>query len=388
MIIQNNNYLIIAVILSSSVIIGLSLVLPIHLANSQTILEDKDKDLSLTELFDKTKESVVQITRTIPSTDPYQINRENQTALGSGFVYNNDGYIITNNHVIENAETVDVTFLNGSRYTANVTGADPFSDLAVIKINENISRPIILPSPLELANSSNQRVGDQVVAIGNPFGLEDSMTTGIISAMGRLISVEEKGFSIPNSIQTDALINPGNSGGPLLNMKGKVIGVNTAGIFPGNIGLSVPSNTVARIVPELIEKGNYSHPWLGITGGTLTADIAKRENVNGTITGVIIDTIVRNSSADLAGLNGSIVNQYGQKKGGDIIVAANGKNIVKLEDLISYLEINKSVGENVTLSILRDGEFLQKEVKLKEKPSPIQEKTTTKTNNNNQTKMD
>jgi S1-C subfamily serine protease len=376
--IQNKFYLIILIIISSTVLV-LSSGLSLQIVYSQSILEEKD--LSLTEIFDKTKESVVQITRTIPSVVPYQINKENQTSLGSGFVYNNDGYIITNNHVIENAETVDVTFLNGSRYTANITGADPFSDLAVIKINENISRPIILPASLELANSSNQRVGDQVVAIGNPFGLEGSMTTGIISAVGRLISVEEKGFSIPNSIQTDALINPGNSGGPLLNMKGEVIGVNTAGIFPGNIGLSVPSNTVDRIVPALIEKGNYSHPWLGITSSTLTADIAKREKVNGTITGVIIDTVIRNSSADLAGLNGSIVNQYGQKKGGDIILAANGKNIVKLEDLISYLEINKSVGESVTLSILRDGDFLQKEVKLKEKPSPIQT-----TINNNQTK--
>ncbi len=382
--IQNNNYLIIAVILSSSVIVGFSWILPIQLVNSQNTFEEKD--LSLNDLFDKTKESVVQITRTIPSTDPYQINRENQSALGTGFVYNNDGYIVTNNHVIENAKTVDVTFLNGSRYTANVTGTDPFSDLAVIRINDNVSRPIIFPSSLELANSSKQQVGDQVVAIGNPFGLEGSMTIGIISAMDRLISVDERGFSIPNAIQTDALINPGNSGGPLLNMKGKVIGVNTAGIFPGNIGLSVPSNTVARIVPELIEKGNYSHPWLGITGGTLTADIAKRENVNGTITGVIIDTIVRDSPADLAGLNGSIVNQYGQKEGGDIIVAANGKNIVKLEDLVSYLEINKKVGENVTLSILRDDKFLQKEVKLEEKPSPMQNTTTNNNNNNNQTK--
>jgi S1-C subfamily serine protease len=367
--------------LSSSVIVGLSWVLPIQLVNSQTTFEDKD--LSLNELFGKTKESVVQITRTIPSTDPYPINRENQSALGTGFVYNNDGYIVTNNHVIENAKTVDVTFLNGSRYTANVTGTDPFSDLAVIRINDNVSRPIIFPSSLELANSSKQQVGDQVVAIGNPFGLEGSMTIGIISAMDRLISVDERGFSIPNAIQTDALINPGNSGGPLLNMKGKVVGVNTAGIFPGNIGLSVPSNTVARIVPVLIEKGNYSHPWLGITGSTLTSDIAKRENVNRTITGVIIDTIVRDSPADIAGLNGSIVNEYGQKEGGDIILAANGKNIVKLEDLVSYLEINEKVGENVTLSILRDDKFLQKEVKLEEKPSPMQ---TTTDNNNNQTR--
>ncbi len=358
------------------------------IANAQTLDEasnnsSNNKSLSLNDLFELVENSIVQVTKTMPPANPYGPDKENSTSLGSGFIYNDKGYIVTNNHVVENAKVVDITFINGDRYTANITGTDPFSDLAVIKINENTTG---LPKPLVVGNSSALRVGDQVVAIGNPFGLDSSMTTGIVSQIGRLLSIDERGFSIPNAIQTDALINPGNSGGPLLNMKGKVIGVNTAGIFPGNIGLSVPSNTVARIVPELIEKGNYSHPWLGITGGTLTADIAKRENVNGTITGVIINTIVRDSPADLAGLNGSIVNQYGQKEGGDIIIAINGKNIVKLEDLLSYLETDTSVGENITLSILRDGKFLQKEVKLEDKPSPMQNTTKITNNKNNNTK--
>jgi S1-C subfamily serine protease len=332
-------------------------------AQSSNIIE-KD-DLTLNDLFDLVENSVVQITKTIPSVDPFGPNKENSTSLGSGFIYSKDGHIVTNNHVVEHAKFVDVTFINGDRYTANVTGTDVFSDLAVIKINENVTE---LPLVLILGNSSQLKVGDQVVAIGNPFGLEGSMTTGIVSQIGRLLSVDDKGFSIPNAIQTDASINPGNSGGPLLDMKGQVIGVNTAGIFPGGIGLAVPSNTVARIIPVLIEHGNYTHPWLGITGTTLTSDLAKREHLDRSQKGVILDTIVKASPADLAGLNGSMVNQYGEKRGGDLITAIDGKPILKIEDLISYLEINKAVNENATLSIYRDGEILEKEIMLKSRP--------------------
>jgi S1-C subfamily serine protease len=194
------------------------------------------------------------------------------------------------------------------------------------------------------------------------------MTTGIVSQIGRLLSIDERGFSIPNAIQTDALINPGNSGGPLLNMKGEVIGVNTAGIFPGGIGLAVPSDTILRIIPVLMQEKNYTHPWLGVTGNTLTADIAKREKVDRTQKGVIIDTIVKSSPADLAGLNGSNINQYGEKRGGDIITAVDDKKIIKMEDLISYLELNKAVNDNATLSVYRDGEIIDKQVTLKSRP--------------------
>ena len=258
---------------------------------------DDDKSLSLNDLFELVENSIVQVTKTMPPANPLGPDKENTTSLGSGFIYNDKGYIVTNNHVVENVEVVDVTLINGDRYTANITGTDAFSDLAVIKINENTTD---IPKPLVVGNSSELRVGDQVVAVGNPFGLESSMTTGIVSQIGRLLSIDERGFSIPNAIQTDALINPGNSGGPLLNMKGEVIGVNTAGIFPGGIGLAVPSDTILRIIPVLMQEKNYTHPWLGVTGNTLTADIAKREKVDRTQKGVIIDTIVKSSPADFS----------------------------------------------------------------------------------------
>ena len=340
------------------------------IANAQNLDEasnsSNNKSLSLNDLFELVENSIVQVTKTMPPANPYGPDKENTTSLGSGFIYNDKGYIVTNNHVVENAKAVDITFINGDRYTANITGTDPFSDLAVIKINENTTG---LPKPLVVGNSSALRVGDQVVvAIGNPFGLDSSMTTGIVSQIGRLLSIDERGFSIPNAIQTDALINPGNSGGPLLNMKGEVIGVNTAGIFPGGIGLAVPSNTVLRIIPVLMEEKNYTHPWLGVTGNTLTADLAKREKVDRTLKGVIIDNLVRSSPADLAGLNGSNINQYGEKRGGDIVTAVDGKQILKMEDLISYLELNKAVNENATLSVYRDGEIIDKQVTLKSRP--------------------
>jgi len=367
----NSTIVLMLVFLASGTFIG-------GVANAQNLNEtsnnnNNNNDLTLNDLFELVENSIVQVTKTMPPANPFGPDKENTTSLGSGFIYNNKSYIVTNNHVVENAKVVDVTFINGDRYTANVTGTDPFSDLAVIKINENTTT---IPKPLVVGNSSELKVGDQVVAIGNPFGLDSSMTTGIVSQIGRLLSIDERGFSIPNAIQTDALINPGNSGGPLLNMKGEVIGVNTAGIFPGGIGLAVPSNTVLRIIPILMEEKNYTHPWLGVTGNTLTADIAKREKLDRTQKGVIIDTIVRDSPADLAGLNGSSVNQFGEKRGGDLITALDGKPIIKMEDLISYLELNKAVNDNATLSIFRDGESIDKEITLKSRPeTPITNQT-------------
>ena len=365
---NNSTIVLMLIFLASGTFFGIAY------AQNLTETSTTSKNLSLTELYDFVIKSVVQVTKTTPPTDPLGPNKENQTSLGTGFIYNDTGYIVTNNHVVENAPLLDITFINGDRYTANITGTDPFSDLAVIKINENITEDFL--KPLVIGNSSKLKIGDPVVAIGHPFGLESSMTTGIVSQIGRLLSIDEKGFSIPNAIQTDALINPGNSGGPLLNMKGEVIGVNTAGIFPGNIGLAVPSDTVLRIIPVLIEGKNYTHPWLGVTGTTLTADLAKREKVDRSQKGVLIDNIVKDSPADLAGLNGSTVNQYGEKRGGDLITAVDGKQIIKMEDLISYLELNKSVNENATLSIYRDGEILDKQITLKSRPTaPITNQT-------------
>jgi S1-C subfamily serine protease len=328
--------------------------------------------LSIYDIFNKVEDSVVQITTSVPpSTIPNpDRQQENRTALGSGFVYDNNGHIVTNNHVVANARIVDITFIDGNRYTANVTGRDVYSDLAVLKIVENFTQAELAP-PLTLGNSSELKIGDQVVAIGNPFGLEGSITTGIVSQTGRLLPLEETGFSVPNAIQTDALINPGNSGGPLLNMKAEIIGVNTAGIFPGNIGFAVPSNAVKRIVPILIETGNYTHPWLGMTGGPVTSDIAQREGLERNFKGIIVDTIVKNSPADKAGINGSITNQYGERLGGDIITAVDGNPVVRMEDLISYFETEKSVNQNMTLTVYKNGNTIDKQITIGQRPSPV-----------------
>ena len=336
--------------------------------------EKGGNSLSLNSIFKQVENSVVQITRKVPppsSISPPSPESENATALGSGFVYDNKGHIITNNHVVGNAKIVDVTLVDGNRYTANVIGTDIFNDIAVIEIVENLTQQSPLPpKPLMIGNSSELEVGEQVIAIGNPFGLVGIMTTGIVSQTGQTIEDPESGLSIPNAIQTDALINPGNSGGPLLNMNGQVIGMNTAG-FSG-IGLAIPSNAITRIVPALIEKGNYTHPWLGLTVATLTSDLA--ESVGGlerNFKGVLVDSIVRNGPADKAGVNGSITDQYGEKHGGDIITAVDGHNVIRTEDLVSYLEEHKKVGDKITLTIYRNGQFIDLETILQERPSPL-----------------
>jgi S1-C subfamily serine protease len=343
-------------------------------SHSSTFAQEQQQEqlLSLNEIFSQVENSIVQITISVPPANILSPERqENRTSLGSGFLYDNrEGYIVTNNHVVGNASIVDITFIDGSRYTANVTGRDFYSDLAVLKIIENFTEAE-LPPPLVLGNSSELKVGDQVVAIGNPFGLEGSMTTGIVSKTDSLLPLQGVGFSVPNAIQTDTLINPGNSGGPLLNLKAQVIGVNTAGIFPGNIGFAVPSNAVSRIVPILIETGNYTHPWLGMTGATLTSDIAKREGLERNFKGIIVDTIVKDSPADKAGINGSITDQYGEKLGGDIITAVDGKPVIRMEDLISYFETQKSVGDNMTLTVYKDGKIIDKEMTIGQRPSQL-----------------
>lgn len=333
--------------------------------------QQQSQPLSIYDIFNKTENAVVQITTsTPPSTVPNpDRQQENMTALGSGFVYDNNGHIVTNNHVVANAKIVDITFIDGKRFTANVTGSDVYSDLAVLKIVENYTQDE-LPPPLTLGNSSDLKVGDQVVAIGNPFGLEGSITTGIVSQTGRLLPLEETGFSVPNAIQTDALINPGNSGGPLLNMEAEVIGINTAGIFPGSIGFAVPSNAVKRIVPVLIDTGNYTHPWLGMTGGPVTSDVAQREGLDRNFKGIIVDTIVKDSPADKAGINGSMTNQYGERLGGDIITAVDGNPVIRMEDLVSYLETEKSVGQNMTLTVYKDGKTIEKMITIGQRPHP------------------
>ena len=322
------------------------------------------RNLTLVELFKKTEQGVVKIETNVADVDE-------RKPVGSGFVYDILGHTITNAHVIENATKVTVTFLDGNQYNAEIIGADKFTDIAVIKVNE---KPRLL-HPLDIGDSSDLLVGEQVAAIGNPFGLSGSMTSGIVSQLGRLMYSPDPGFSIPDVIQTDAAINPGNSGGPLLNMKGEVIGINTAirsstGEFTG-VGFAVPSNTIKKIVPSLIEEGKYHHPWMGITGIDIDPDLAKiRELVNAK--GFLVVTVIDGHPADDAGLQGvsKTVEIDGKEYpiDGDIIVSVDGKEVRKINDLLVHLQREKSVGDEMILGVLRDGDLMHLTLTLAERP--------------------
>jgi len=331
---------------------------------AQTEDEKKSMLVSISKIFKDVQGSVVQITRENQEASP---DDENVTSLGSGFVFDKEGRIITNHHVVKDSKNVDVTFINGNRYVATIIGNDPFNDIAVIKITQNISEQL---RPLILGNSSAVEVGDQVIAIGNPYGLAGSMSLGIVSQKGRLISTEGSQFSIPSVIQTDALINPGNSGGPLLNTNEEVIGMNTAGILSDSggfsgIGLAVPSDTISRIVPILISKGNYTHAWLGVSASTLTSKLTENfENLSRDFKGIYVDSIIKDGPADNAGLLGSITDQYGDKHGNDIITAVDNNNVTYMEDLVSYIDENKQPGEKLILTVFRNQSYLDTPVLL------------------------
>ena len=274
-------------------------------------------------------------------------------------MFDTNGHIITNAHVVENADEINVTFLDGRTYKAKIIGTDPFTDLAVIKVE---AIPSLL-QPLPLGDSSKLKVGMEVVAIGNPFGLSGSMTSGIVSQLGRLLPSQDTGFSIPDVIQTDAAINPGNSGGPLLNLKAEVIGINTAiqsatGEFTG-VGFAIPSKTISKIVPDLIDNGEHLHPWVGISGRDIDPNLAEILNLPDA-RGFLVITIVEGSPADTAGLRGtSETKQVDGKEypvGGDIILSVDGKTVRKIDDILIHLQREKRVGDEMLLEILRDGE--------------------------------
>lgn len=337
------------------------------LLNAQTIV--------LNQIFNNVKNSVVQITSKVNTIVPNIIINGNplqsqSTRLGSGFVLDAEkGIIITNNHVIAGSRTVDVTFADGNTYSSRVIGADAFSDLAVLQISDNFSKEHLVS--LQLANSSQLKVGQQIVAIGNPFGLSNTMTYGIISQVGRLLPNQEMGFSIPDVIQTDAALNPGNSGGPMLDLHGNVIGVNSAissqtGDFAG-IGFAIPSNTVAKIVPYLIKNGKYDHPWLGIAGANLTPDLSQQLGLPRDVTGVVVASVTPGSPAEKAGIIGKIQDSN-NAAAGDIITSIDRHNIKRMEDIISFIEVQKSVGDKIVVTVYRDGQPHDLTVTLQARP--------------------
>ena len=338
--------------------------------------------LPLKTIFKQVENSVVQITSKTPMagiSNPMN-QSANITTLGSGFLYDKQGHIVTNSHVVGDSPLAAVTFLNGDRYIARVIGNDIYSDIAALQVLQNINQPQrqLLSSlkPLVLGNSSNIDVGDAVIAIGNPFGLSDTMTTGIVSGIKRSLPMTVgAGFSIPNAIQTDAPVNPGNSGGPLLDARGEMIGMNTAilsgtSTFSG-IGFAIPSNDITRIVPTLIEKGYYPHPYLGLKDGTLTSDLAQDSGIQVNLKGAYVDSITKNGAADKAGIHGSTRDQYSKKHLGDIIIAADGHKITTSDDLVNYIGQHKSVGDNITLTVYRNGHAIDLKATLTARPSLI-----------------
>jgi len=335
--------------------------------------------MSLPDLFTKVEKSVVQVTEQDNS-------NELGSRLGSGFVYDKDGHVITNYHVVvpgsNNNDELQVSFLDGNVYSAELVGFDQFADLAVIKVKNITSDKL---TPLPLANSTNLRIGETVVAIGNPFGLSGSMTVGIVSGLGRLLPSNENGenlgttssFSIPNIIQTDAAINPGNSGGPLIDTQGRVIGINTAifsntGVYSG-VGFAIPSNTISKVAQSLIQTGSYRHPYIGIIGLSLTPDLAKQIGLTQT-KGFLVTSITKGSPAEKADLRAGTttktLNGRDFDVGGDIILKIDNRDVTKIDDILAYLESQKHVGDKVHLTILRDNTIRELDLVLGERPSP------------------
>ncbi|MDJ0270075.1 MAG: trypsin-like peptidase domain-containing protein [Aigarchaeota archaeon] len=327
---------------------------------STVIVEATQADIA--SVYERVKDSVVMVRVLTPFGE----------SSGSGFVYDTLGHIVTNNHVVEDGSVFRVSFLDGAVLEAELVGRDPYSDLAVLKVDASK----ISLKPLKLGNSSELKIGERIIVVGNPFGLEGTLTTGVVSQKDRLLPTK-RGFSIPGVIQIDAAVNPGNSGGPLLNMRGEVVGVTTAIESPirgfVGIGYAIPSTIVARVVPTLIEKGTYEHSWLGIAGRNMNQLIAEALGVS-VKRGFLVESVVAGGPAAKAGIRGGekeiIVDGIRILAGGDIIIAINGLPIKSIDDILTYLEEKTSPNDVVTLTISRDDKILNVDVVLGVRPPP------------------
>ncbi len=313
----------------------------------------------LNNIYEKTLPSIVSVRVFINNNQrSYDTTLRSPRFEGSGFVWNKDGYIVTNYHVVREANEILVTFSDGVETPARIIGSDPDSDIAVIKFEQSLSSRA---HGVELGNSDGVKVGELVAAIGAPFGQGFTLTSGIVSAVGRIIRSENSLFSVPKVIQTDAAINPGNSGGPLLDMYGRVIGINTQIISRsgGNdgVGFAIPINVLKRVVPSLIEHGMYNYSWIGISGTDLTPNVAKLIGIPITTKGILITGVISGGPADLAGLkvaeellrnNGSNIDFTG-----DIILGIDGISVDNMSELITYLIELTSPEQEITLELLR-----------------------------------
>lgn len=320
----------------------------------------------IASIYERVGPAVVHITSRVTTLN-FFFGAVPSEGTGSGFIFDREGHIVTNYHVIEGADSIVVKLSDESTAPAEVVGVDPPNDLALLRIDASTE----LPAPVELGNSDELRVGQRAIAIGNPFGLDRTLTAGVISALGRPLQTGEDSF-IYDVVQTDAAINPGNSGGPLLDSQGRLIGVNTA-IRQGaeGIGFAVPVETVKRIIPTLIEQGYYPHPWLGFLGYDITPGLANALELP-VERGILVAQLYRGGPADQAGLRGAqqemIVGNQRLLVGGDIVVAIDERPVAEWEDLSEYLEVQTQVGDEVVLQVLRDGEELALTLTVAEQP--------------------
>lgn len=334
--------------------------------------------MSINEIYERSAPGVVQINATSDSSsasDPLGGGTPGQQALGSGFVIDKAGHIVTNYHVVEGADRVTVSFSNRDTVKAEIVGSDPSTDLAVLSVDASASAL----RPLSLGDSDKVVVGDAVVAIGNPFGLDRTATSGIVSALQRLITAPNR-FTIDHVIQTDAPINHGNSGGPLIDAHGEVIGVNTqietGGVASGNVGIgfAVPANTVKEVVAQILRTGRVDHAYLGISGHALTKDVADTYNLS-VDKGVLVESVTKGSGADKAGLESGdtqvVVAGVTYVLGGDIIVLADGKKIGSIEELRDVIASHKP-GDKIELAVYRDSKKTSVTVTLGRQPSSPQ----------------
>ncbi len=328
--------------------------------------------LPAAEVYEQLRPAVVEITSTVSARSPFGPSAEGS---GSGIIIDEQGFILTNYHVIADADNLEVTLVDGMTVSAQVVGRDPGNELAVIRAN--VSDEELTPAPL--GDSDAVQVGDPVLAIGNPFNLEGTLTEGIVSALGRTYASEDGTRPIRNMIQTDAAVNPGNSGGPLLDCRGQVIGVNTLLENPTgdrvNVGVAfaVPINTAKQFLSDMLAGETVSHPWLGIAGQEVTPALAQDLDLLADA-GVYVTLAAVGSPAERAGLRGAFSSEAQAARssslpsGGDIIVAADGQTVASVEDLAGYLDNQKVPGDTVELQVLRDGRELSLEVTLAQWP--------------------
>jgi S1-C subfamily serine protease len=325
---------------------------------------------SVADVYKQSYKSVVEITVTSPASNPSFGGEEQQQAQGSGFVYDSDGHIVTNDHVVDGATSVSVRFWNGATFKATVVGADPSTDLAVIKVDA----PDSVLNALPVADSSKIEVGDTAIAIGSPFGLEETVTSGIVSALHRSMTAPNR-FTINDSIQTDAAINHGNSGGPLLNSSGEVIGVNAqiAGDTGANVGVgfAIPSNTVSKIADQLIESGKVEHAYLGVSVQTIPESVADQLNL---VAGAEVTEVRAGTPADKANLKASTsekaVDGTQYATGGDVITEVDGQTIVTSEQLQRAIDSHKP-DDTIKLTYSRNGDSHTVDVELGTRPTTL-----------------